>query len=298
MKFGRVDLNISKIDFKLPPDPEPTSALLDSLPVTADVPNVYFGGSVWTDRSLVGKLYPKGLPAKDFLSYYCQQLSAIELNTTFYGIPSIEKVLKWKEAATPGFKFCPKFPQSISHRKYGDMQREMLDRFITSVAHFEEHLGTSFLLLPSHFQPRSLSELQRLLEGVPSDFKISVELRHPIWYEDHGAQKAIFDLFQEKGVVAIITDVAGRRDVLHQTLTTDSAFIRFTGNNLHPTDYSRIDSWVEKLTDWIKRGLKEVYFLLHEPDKGQAAVLAHYFVEKLNEKAGLNLTLPTLQSPE
>ena len=60
---------------------------------------------------------------------------------------------------------------------------------------------------------------------------------------------------------AVITDTAGRRDCVHQRLTTPFAFIRFVGNNLHPTDYSRMDDWVERIQEWFDQGLERVKVL-------------------------------------
>ena len=81
----------------------------------------------------------------------------------------------------------------------------------------------------------------------------------------------------------MITDVAGRRDVLHQRLTTNTVLIRFVGNNLHPTDYERIDDWVFKIKEWIDRGLSNVYFFTHEPDNILAPELAFYLFEQIQK---------------
>src|SRR3569832_1088587 len=238
MKFGRLEESeLAPISWKLPSDPLTTQALLDTLPPRIQPPSVHIGCSVWTDRSFLGKVYPQGTSAKDFLKVYCQQFNTVELNTTFYSLPSIERVKKWKEAATPGFRFCPKMPRSISHSSKMDEQRRILDIFIDTVLHFEEALGMTFIQLPPYFQPSSMKALQKLLLCIPQGFPLAIELRHPAWFSDTVAQQALFNFLLERGIVAVITDVAGRRDVLHQTLTTSCAFIRFTGNYLHATDY-------------------------------------------------------------
>ena len=66
MKFGRSDTSaLSQVAWELPVDPPATQALLHQLPLSAQAPAVYIGCSVWTDRSFLGKVYPKGTPAKD-----------------------------------------------------------------------------------------------------------------------------------------------------------------------------------------------------------------------------------------
>ena len=296
MKFGRLeDDALSKVDWTLPADTSTTQALLHQLPLSKQVPQIYIGCSVWTDRSFLGKIYPQGTSAKHFLSVYCQQFNTVELNATFYSIPSVAQVKKWKAATTPGFQFCPKIPQSISHRNHVGEQRQRLDRFIDAILHFEETLGMTFWQLPPYFQPSSLPVLQHLLTHIPQGFPLAIELRHPAWFSDVVAQQEMWAYLHERGMAAVITDVAGRRDVLHQTLTTDCAFIRFTGNNLHPTDYTRMSAWVDRLQQWLVQGLKKVYFLLHEPEKACCADLAVYLIQQLNQRAGTQLALPQLQ---
>ena len=295
MKFGRLEVSeLANISWKLPVDTPVTQALLDTLPSHDQPPAIYIGCSVWTDRSFIGKVYPRGTLPKDFLKVYCQQFNAVELNTTFYSIPAVAQVKKWKEMATPGFQFCPKVPRSISHSSTIDKRRRLLDLFIEAVLHFEETLGMTFLQLSPYFQPSDMQALQQLLMHIPRGFRIAVELRHPAWFSDAVARQELFAFFREHGIVTVITDTAGRRDVLHQTLTAHCAFIRFTGNNLHSTDYVRIDAWVERLCVWLKKGLSTVYFFLHEPEKALCADLAVYMLEQLSRLAGLRLPQPSL----
>lgn len=81
-------------------------------------------------------------------------------------------------------------------------------------------------------------------------------------YIDHILSFKIFQLFKELKIGTVITDTSGRRDCLHMQLTTPMAFIRFVGNNMHPTDFLRIDSWVDRIKNWIDKGFKEIYFFI------------------------------------
>lgn len=293
MKFGRVPPHtLPQVVFDLPDDSGITGQVLEQAPISSRNPSVYVGCSVWADRSFIGKLYPPKLPPKDFLSHYCQHFNTVELNATFYAIPSAEQVKKWEAVATPGFKFCPKISRSISHRTQLDLQPQLLERFIDAVLQFGDALGMAFLQLPPYFQPSHMPSLQRFLSGIPYGFPLAVEFRHPAWFTDLSAQRAMFAFLRERDIATVITDVAGRRDVLHQTLTTHKAFIRFVGNSLHPTDYERIDRWVERLQDWLAQGLEAVYFLLHEPEKALCVDLAAYMVKRLNAFLSTPLSPP------
>lgn len=92
-----------------------------------------------------------------------------------------------------------------------------------------------------------------------------------------------------------MTDVAGRRDVLHQRLTSRTALIRFVANDLHATDLKRMDDWVTRLAEWINSGLERLYFFIHTPDKSFTPELATYFIKHLNASAGVNVAPPVIR---
>lgn len=293
MKFGRIDSStLSAIDFTLPTDTPATQGLLARLPQRTQKPCIYIGCSVWTERSLVGRLYPLGTAPRDYLRLYSQRFNTVELNATFYGIPSIERVQKWQASVTPGFKFCPKAPQRISHSSNLSEQLRGLDTFLTAILHLQDTLGMSFLQLPPHCSPSRMGAIQQLLKQVPEGLPWAVEFRHPAWFSDRGAQHDMFDFLKQRGMVAAISDVAGRRDVLHQTLTTSCAFIRFKGYTAQPSNYTRLDAWVARLHAWLAKGLQQVYFFLHEKDEALCVDLAMYLIRQLKQQVGFQLLLP------
>jgi hypothetical protein len=107
----------------------------------------------------------------------------------------------------------------------------------------------------------------------------------------------MFAFLNKHSIGAIITDTAGRRDCAHMRLTIPKAFIRFVGNSLHPTDYSRIDVWAKRVKNWLDNGLKELYFFMHMHDEALSPELTAYLVEKLNEVCKLNLLKPKFIDP-
>jgi len=125
--------------------------------------------------------------------------------------------------------------------------------------------------------------LEHFLKRFPSEIRLAIELRHESIFSNKKNQKVVADLLKKYNIAWVNTDVAGRRDVLHLQLTTDIAMIRFVGNDLHSTDYQRIDEWVQKLKDWSKRGLDEIYFFPHEPDNILAPDLSLYLADELQK---------------
>jgi uncharacterized protein YecE (DUF72 family) len=124
-----------------------------------------------------------------------------------------------------------------------------------------------------------------------------VELRHEGWFGT-AAVRETWELMFELGIGAVITDTPGRRDVLHMRLTAPVAFIRWVGNNLHPTDFRRIDEWGERLRTWVDKGLREVYFFVHDHEELYSPELARYAVEVFNGKLGTEVRPPQLIGDE
>jgi uncharacterized protein YecE (DUF72 family) len=80
---------------------------------------------------------------------------------------------------------------------------------------------------------------------------------------------------------------------MHMRLTLPTAFVRYNGSN-HPTDYSRLDAWVDRVAEWKKKGLKELHFFVHQVVEEASPKLSAYLIEKLNKKIGMTLKVPQL----
>lgn len=292
MDFGKLP-DISRVDFRLPADHLLTENVLAKSKKSSI--EVYVGCPVWSCEAWVGSWYPPRTQSKDFLKYYAQQFNTIELNTTHYRIPDLRTVDKWRESTPAYFRFCPKIPQVISHDHLLQDVALLNQNFCENVYALGNRLGICFLQLPPYFAPDKLPILENYIKQFPPQVPLSVEFRHEAWFAKRNGLAPIDEatqMLESYGVSTVICDVAGRRDVLHQRLTTTTAVIRFVGNNLHPTDYSRIDEWVHRIQTWIAMGLEKLYFFVHEPDNILSPDLSLYFIEKINQACNLHLKLP------
>ena len=278
MKFGKLS-DISQVDFSLPVVPKSTHELLIKLPKT-EQPALYVGCTGWSMKEWVGRVYPFSAKTKDFLKYYTQQFNTIELNTTHYRIPDFDTVRKWRMQAVFDFRFCPKIPQSISHSRDMGLTDGKLLAFCEAIQSLEEKLGCCFIQMPPYFKSSQLTILEIFLEKFPNHIPLAVEVRHESWFNNKKVTENLADLLRQKNRAFVITDVAGRRDVLHLNITCQTAMIRFVGNALHPSDYTRINQWIKQLKNWFEKGLKEVFFFTHEPENLQAPEMAKYLVEQ------------------
>lgn len=305
MEFGKVP-NIDNIDFTLPPDDPVTLRMWEQRAGAPKQPlRVRVGGTEWGRASWLGRVYPRGTKSKDFLTFYAKQFSTVEGNTLYYGLQPTETIERWASMTGENFRFCPKFLETISHKQQLVNAAGDTAAFIESVRHFGPRLGPAFLQLSEGFGPDRASVLQNYLRTLPREFLACVELRHPGWFGSAVSPGSVrgglvsivgdtFDLFRELGVGTVITDVAGRRDVLHMRLTAPVAFIRFVSNGLHRLDYLRVDAWAERLAAWAAKGLEEVYFFVHSPEEQTSPEMMAYVIGKFNDRLGAGLTVPNL----
>lgn len=292
MEFGKVSSgSLSRIDLNLPSqDPRTWLRLRLNGEERKDL-RVGVGCPVWNVKDWLGKIYPRGTQAQDFLHFYSRQFNSIELNQTHYRIPDLDTIRRWRNTVPEDFRFNPKFPQDISHRRPLSGEIPEVKEFVKNVMELGDRLGITFLQLPPQFTPDHLPELRKLLAALPFDFPFAVEVRHPAFFREHMMIDPLYDLLTKMGAHTVITDVAGRRDVLHSSLTSTKVLVRFIGNDLHPTDHFRIQDWVSRLHDWISLGLEQVEFFVHEPHDVNAPDLIRDFTESLNQECDLNIRI-------
>ncbi|SNV49278.1 Protein of uncharacterised function DUF72 [Chryseobacterium taklimakanense] len=287
MKFGQVE-DPSQIDFTLPKDHPRTAEILKA--AKAKDMEIAVGCAKWNKTDLKG-FYPKG--TKDELTYYATQFSSIELNATFYGMPSPEQVLTWKDKTPADFKFFPKITNTISHYRRLLNITDVVTQFATSVMNFDEKLGMVFLQLHDNFKPKDYDRLEKFVKEWPREIPLAIELRNNEWFSDDDVFEKTMQLFEENRITNIIVDTAGRRDMLHMRLTTPVAFIRYVGANAE-SDYSRLEDWMERLSDWKKQGLEKLYFFVHQNIEKASPLLSAHLIEMMNKDWKTNIHVPEM----
>ncbi|WP_294250279.1 DUF72 domain-containing protein [uncultured Chryseobacterium sp.] len=287
MKFGKLE-DSSHIDFTLPGDHPDTESILRQN--TKGLGRISVGCAKWT-RSDLKAFYPKG--TKDELKYYATQFNSIELNATFYGMPSPEQIQIWKNKTPPGFTFFPKVPNTISHfRRLTDVT-DAVTQFATSVMNFGEQLGTVFLQLHDNFRSQDYARLEKFVRDWPAEIPLAIELRNEEWFADAEAFSKAARLFEQHHITMILVDTAGRRDVLHMRLTTPDAFIRYVATN-NETDYERLDDWIRRLTLWKEQGLRNLSFFIHQDIEADSPLLFDYFIRNINSTWKTDLHSPKM----
>ena len=284
MKFGKLP-SLEGVDFNLR-DQSPLNRELHAgvSPGTNPTLQILFGAPVWNAKSWRGSIYPADAPATAFLRHYARYFSCVELNTSHYRIPGAATVRRWQAEVTPHFKFCPKIFKGISHARNGLRDEALAKSWFQFLAELGPFAGPSFLQLPPYFDYARKSELFGFIERWPRQFELSLELRHPSWFEDGQVLPALVRYLNSRRVSLVITDVAGRRDVLHDSLSAGTALLRFVGNDLHPSDFSRASAWIKRFESWRQAGLTKLFLFIHEPEDVAVPGMTRFFLEGLRDQ--------------
>jgi uncharacterized protein YecE (DUF72 family) len=295
MEFGKVTAeDLEFVNFSLPADGTFTRATLSGI-TGAEKARFYVGCGKWGRDEWKGLIYPEDTKPANFLDEYAKQFNSIELNASFYNIPTVKAVESWKtkvtENASPGFKFVPKFPKSITHFKKLKGAEEPTELFVKNLAGLGDYLGPCFLQLSDTFAPKDFGVLEAYLKSLPKEIQVFVELRNRAWFAELDIRKRLFELLAELKMGAVLTDTNGRRDLLHMELTVTEAFIRFEGNGskMLSLDEKRIQEWAVRLKSWLENGLTTVYFFLHQEDEADTPALADVTVKTFNRELGAGL---------
>jgi uncharacterized protein YecE (DUF72 family) len=243
----------------------------------------YLGCPGWGLKSWVGRLFPPGTRSTEFLDRYAEVFNTVEGNTTFYALPTADTVARWRSQVSDDFRFCFKFPRTITHDKQLVNADAEIDELIARVAPLEHKLGTLFLQLPPGFTHED--RLAGVLDRLPRAFHYAVEGRV--------ADVTRFDeVCAARGVDVVILDTRG----IHSSMslehaetrarkpnlpvvtraTADRPFIRCVPHETFAESRAIAEGWADQVAAWIRAG-KTPYFFMHAPDDTYAPENAYDF---------------------
>lgn len=252
----------------------------------------YLGCALWGYQGWVGALYPSGSRSSDFLRLYGQRLSAVEGNSTFYAVPSQRTLARWASEVPPGFAFCPKLPQAITHAGRLVPQLDRARQFIDRMQALGDRLGPTFAQLPPAYSPQARADLEAFLAQLPGrDVPLAVEVRHPDWFVEPHAS-ALDGLLQQAGVGRVLLDTrpiyqrpddlqvaAERRKPqlpLQPSVTAPFSLVRFISHPEPALNQPFWAEWAQRLRDWLQAGTR-VYWFMHCPVEARSPHHARRF---------------------
>jgi uncharacterized protein YecE (DUF72 family) len=200
---------------------------------------ILIGTQGWNYDAWVGSFYPKATRPLDYLRVYARAFRTVEVDSTFYGLPSATTVEHWAERVPDGFVFAPKMPQSITRERGLRNTDDILAAFAARVRLLGPKLGPVLVQLGPDFGPDHRADLERFLPRLPSDIRFAMEFRRPEWIEP-----SLLRLLADHRVALALVD--GRwlgRDLmleLTKSPTADFAYIRWMGPDRAIEDYSHV----------------------------------------------------------
>lgn len=148
---------------------------------------VHVGCSSWTSPSWSGRFYPKGLPDANRLTFYAREFDCVEVDATFYGVPSPAMTRGWNRRTPPNFRFTLKLSREAFDPEAG-LSESKVAAFFASARELGPKLAAVVAQFPPSFrasgEPDGRPErfLEGLIDGVPREFRLAIELRHRSWY--------------------------------------------------------------------------------------------------------------------
>jgi uncharacterized protein YecE (DUF72 family) len=160
----------------------------------------WIGSSGFSYKSWKGIFYPPEVKEAAFLSYYSRKLPSVELNNTFYRMPSAQAITRWVQEVPDTFRFAVKAPQRLTHQLRLKDSAEASSEFVTALAAFGSLLGPVLFQLPPNMKA-DRERLARFLDNWPRALPCAFEFRHVSWLDD-----SVFDLLREHEVALCSAD--------------------------------------------------------------------------------------------
>jgi uncharacterized protein YecE (DUF72 family) len=226
---------------------------------------VRIGCSGWNYAHWRERVYPKGLPAREWLGHYAELFDTVEVKTTFYRLPRRESVAAWVRESPPEFVFAVKASRYLTHMKRLLDMEQGLERFYERIEPLvaSPKLGPVLWQLPESFRrddERLAGALEKLRPG-----RHGFEFRHASWFTDE-----VYGLLRDHGAALVIGDHPERPFQAYE-LTADWTFIRFHhGSRGRGGNYSEreLEQWAERIED-LRTGA-DVYAYFNNDWKGYA----------------------------
>ncbi len=236
------------------------------------------GTSGWHYAHWRGPFYLQKFPAEEMLDFYCQRLATVEINNSFYHLPSKETFRRWRQQTPPGFLFAVKASRYITHMKKLKDPKPALRRFLSHAEALGVKLGPILFQLPPRWG-RDAARLKEFLAALPKKHgsaslttsRYAFEFRDPSWFH-----REIYALLEKHNAAFCAFDLAGQESP--RLATADFAYLRLHGPSEHKYQgrYTRgqLRGWLGTIQGWLQAGAREVYVYFDNDQAGYAALNA------------------------
>jgi len=227
---------------------------------------IHIGTSGFHYKHWRGPFYPGELASEEFLNYYKKHFDTVEINNTFYRLPSQQTFESWNHSVAQDFLFSVKASRYITHMKKLKDSKEPVGRFFDHLQPLAEKIGSILFQLPPRWHSNP-NRLQVFLETLPSGFRYCFEFRDPTWFD-----KEIYSILESFNAAFCIYDLDGA--LSPKKVTADFIYIRLHGPDgpyQGMYDTQTLCGWAGAISTWVSHG-KEVFCYFDNDQNGYAAL--------------------------
>jgi len=228
--------------------------------------DLYVGTSGYSYREWKGMFYPKNLPAQQMLRFYGERFRAVEINTTFYGLPQASVLQGWADAVPADFQFILKAPKQITHLHGLKDAGTLVSQLLSVAGALAEHQGPLLFQLPPAAK-KDVARLRAFLALLPLPCRATFEFRHSSWFDDE-----VLGLLRDHRAALCVADAEGDLEV-PWVATADWGYLR-----LRRSDYgdAELQTWVKRVQE---QRWRDVFVFFKHEDAGKGPRLAKRFLE-------------------
>lgn len=235
---------------------------------------IHVGTSGYSYKEWKGIFYPEKISPKEMLRYYSTRLATVEINNTFYHMPTRSVLASWAEQVPDDFLFAIKAPQVITHLKRLRNVKDETEYLFSSLSVLGKKLGPALFQFPKSFRADPAA-LKDFLPLIPANMSCAFEFRSLSWHT-----AGILDLLREKKCTLCITD-ADENPANEINTTASWGYLRLRRSDYVDADLSQ---WRERILS--QKWQKAFVFFKHEEEARGAEMALRFgeLVDSVNRK--------------
>ncbi len=227
--------------------------------------HTHIGTSGWQYPHWSGAFYPEDLDKKEYFRFYRDRFNTVEINNSFYHLPSEKTMREWRKSAASAFLYSVKASRYITHMKKLKDPAEPVERFIERADILGDSLGVVLFQLPPRWGCNP-ERLGRFLDILPPGHRYAFEFRDRSWHTPE-----VFTLLESAGAAFCIYDFGGFTSP--REVTADFVYIRLHGPGepyADPYGTGDLSGWAGAVSSWLDTG-RDVYCYFDNDRNGYAA---------------------------
>jgi uncharacterized protein YecE (DUF72 family) len=230
---------------------------------------ILIGTSGYNYPEWKGSFYPADLPSNRMLPYYAERFPTVEINATFYRMPTPKSVTAWAGQVPPSFRFTLKAPRRITHDRRLKDVADPVRAFCAAAGELGSQLAALLFQLPPNFK-RNLELFDQFLEMLPPKVRAAFEFRHESWWDEE-----VYARLRARNLALCIADSEARSTPV--VTTADYAYFRLRDEGYQD---EHIQHWTTIVRELDTR-LKDVFVYFKHEDEGKGAAFGQRMMELL-----------------